>query len=62
LFRYLTKALPGTFGKRVKWNFTKFLIGPNGKPVKRFAPSDSPLSMRALIEELLTENNSTAVS
>lgn len=62
LFRYLTKALPGTFGKRVKWNFTKFLIGPDGKPVKRFAPSDSPLSMRALIEELLTENNSTAVS
>ena len=62
LFKYLTQALPGTLGKRVKWNFTKFLIGPDGKPVKRFAPSESPLSMGVLIEELLKKNNGTADS
>lgn len=62
IFQYLTKALPGAIGKRVKWNFTKFLIGPDGIPVKRFAPADSPLSMKPLIEELLAKNDSKAVS
>jgi len=62
IFQYLTKALPGSIGKRVKWNFTKFLIGPDGTPVKRFAPADSPLSMKPLIEELLAKNDSKAVS
>ena len=30
LFRYLKQALPGVLGGRIKWNFTKFLIGENG--------------------------------
>lgn len=38
LFRYLKEALPGVLGGRIKWNFTKFLIGRDGKPLKRFAP------------------------
>ena len=62
IFQYLTKALPGAIGKRVKWNFTKFLIGPDGTPVKRFAPADSPLSMKSLIEELLETKGNQAVS
>lgn len=42
VFKYLTSALPGLMGKKIKWNFTKFLIGRDGKPVKRFAPTKTP--------------------
>lgn len=39
VFRYLKDELPGILGGRIKWNFTKFLVGRDGKPLKRFAPS-----------------------
>ncbi|MCS5931671.1 glutathione peroxidase [Klebsiella pneumoniae subsp. pneumoniae] len=32
LFRYLKQALPGVLGGRIRWNFTKFLIGRDGTP------------------------------
>ena len=49
LFRYLKNELPGVLGGRVKWNFTKFLIGRNGVPLKRFAPMTKPEKMEAAI-------------
>jgi glutathione peroxidase len=45
LFRYLKDQLPGNLGKRIKWNFTKFLISPEGKPIRRYAPTVKPASM-----------------
>ena len=45
LFRYLKNELPGVLGGRIKWNFTKFLIGRDGKPLKRFAPMTTPEKM-----------------
>lgn len=45
LFRYLKDELPGVLGERIKWNFTKFLIGRDGKPLKRFAPMTTPEKM-----------------
>ena len=45
VFRYLKKALPGLLGQKVKWNFTKFMIGRNGKPIKRYAPTKRPESI-----------------
>jgi glutathione peroxidase len=42
LFKYLKSKLPGTFGNSIKWNFTKFLIDAEGKPVKRYAPTSTP--------------------
>ena len=42
MYKYLKKELGGLFGGRIKWNFTKFLIDANGKPVKRFAPTTKP--------------------
>ena len=39
--------------KSIKWNFTKFLVGRDGKVVKRYAPNDTPDSMRADIEAAL---------
>ncbi len=53
LFQYLVKALPGTFGSKVKWNFTKFMISRDGKPLKRFAPTKKPESMEADIVRAL---------
>ena len=47
LFGYLKEALPGLLGERIKWNFTKFLVGRDGKPLKRFAPFTPPEKMEA---------------
>lgn len=53
VFKYLTSELGSVFGRKVKWNFTKFLIDRNGKPVKRFAPTTKPESMEESIKKLL---------
>lgn len=54
LWQWLTKEAPGLLGsKAVKWNFTKFLVGRDGKVVKRFAPTDKPEDMAGAIEKLL---------
>lgn len=53
VFRYLKGKLGGLFGRRIKWNFTKFLIDRNGKPVKRFAPITKPGAIEPQIRKLL---------
>lgn len=53
LFVYLKNALPGTLGKKIKWNFTKFLISRDGKPVKRFGPTIKPEDIAGEIEKQL---------
>ena len=53
VFKYVTKALPGTIGRNVKWNFTKFLIDREGKPVKRFAPTTEPSKLESDIKNLI---------
>ncbi len=51
IFRYLKDQLPAKFGKKIKWNFTKFLVTPDGIPFKRFAPTVTPGDME---EEILS--------
>lgn len=54
LWQWLTREAPGVLGsKSVKWNFTKFLIGRDGKVLKRYAPTDKPESMQGDIEAAL---------
>jgi glutathione peroxidase len=54
LFRWLKAEAPGVLGtQKVKWNFTKFLIGRDGKVVRRYAPTDRPEQLAAAIEALL---------
>jgi glutathione peroxidase len=54
LFQYLKKEAPGALGTQgIKWNFTKFLIDPAGKVVKRYAPKDTPKAIAKDIEKLL---------
>jgi glutathione peroxidase len=53
LFDWLTAELPGWLGRSIKWNFTKFLIGRDGKPIKRFAPVTKPEKMVGVIRASL---------
>ena len=43
LYQWLTAEAPGILGtKAIKWNFTKFLVGRDGRVLKRYAPQDTP--------------------
>ena len=54
LFTWLKAEAPGIFGSEgIKWNFTKFLVGRDGKVLKRFAPKDKPESLESQIEAAL---------
>ena len=54
LFKFLTENTPCSFKTNtVKWNFTKFLVTKNLKPVRRYNPSDLPISLLDDIKTLL---------
>jgi len=53
VFEFLKSKKGGLLGDSIKWNFTKFLVDRAGKVVKRFAPNDTPASLKPAIEELL---------
>jgi glutathione peroxidase len=55
IYKFLKDKLPSFLGKRIKWNFTKFLIDRNGLPVKRFSPSTKPEKLVSDIEKLLKD-------
>lgn len=43
LYRWLKAEAPGLLGsKRIKWNFTKFLVGRDGRVIERYAPTTKP--------------------
>ncbi|PRO66011.1 glutathione peroxidase [Alkalicoccus urumqiensis] len=42
LFQFLKEQQPGSFGREIKWNFTKFLIDADGRVIRRYAPKTSP--------------------
>jgi glutathione peroxidase len=48
LYTYLKSEKPGILGtEAIKWNFTKFLVGPDGTVLKRYAPNDKPEMIEA---------------
>jgi glutathione peroxidase len=53
LFAYLSRSLPGLFGRKLRWNFTKFLIAPDGTPLQRFAPITAPAKLEQEIRKRL---------
>ena len=54
LYTWLKSEAPGLMGtKGIKWNFTKFLIGRDGKVVRRYAPTDKPEAIAKDIAKLL---------
>jgi len=55
IYKYLKNSPFVITGKRIKWNFTKFLIDSNGVPVKRFSPGTVPEKLVNDIEKLLVK-------
>lgn len=54
LYQWLAAEAPGLLGsKAIKWNFTKFLVGKDGRVIKRYAPQDAPEKLAKDIEEAL---------
>jgi glutathione peroxidase len=54
LFCWLKREAPGVLGTEgIKWNFTKFLIGRDGRVLKRYAPTDAPAKLAGDIEAAL---------
>jgi glutathione peroxidase len=53
LYAWLKSQKSGLLGSSIKWNFTKFLIGRDGKVAARFAPTAEPRSLESAIEALL---------
>lgn len=63
LFDHLTRARPGILGVRaIKWNFSKFLVGRDGRVIARFAPTTKPAALEAEIRAALAEAPPHAVS
>ena len=54
LYQWLSQEAPGLLGsKAIKWNFTKFLEGRDGRVIRRYAPMDTPAKLSADIEAAL---------
>ncbi|KAF1966311.1 glutathione peroxidase 1 [Bimuria novae-zelandiae CBS 107.79] len=54
VWEWLKKEKPGVMGlKRVKWNFEKFLVGRDGKVIKRWASVTKPEDLRGEVEKAL---------
>jgi glutathione peroxidase len=54
LYAWLKRQARGLLGsEKIKWNFTKFLIGRDGRVVRRYAPTAKPEALRRDIEALL---------
>ncbi|MDQ0423182.1 glutathione peroxidase [Peteryoungia aggregata LMG 23059] len=48
LYAYLKAQTPGAEqGAEIGWNFAKFLVGRNGKPIARYAPRTAPSDIAA---------------
>jgi glutathione peroxidase len=53
LFAWLRAEQGGLLGDRIKWNFTKFLIGRDGRVIARYAPQTAPADLTGDIEAAL---------
>jgi glutathione peroxidase len=54
LYQWLASEAPGLLGSQaIKWNFTKFLIGRDGKVIKRYSPQEDPSKLVGDIETAL---------
>lgn len=57
IFRYLKERLGGLFGSRIKWNFTKFLLDDQGRPLKRYAPITKPEKIEKDLIKILSKKS-----
>ncbi|MEQ4499303.1 glutathione peroxidase [Nocardioides kribbensis] len=53
LFQWLKDEKSGLLGGKIKWNFTKFLIGKDGQVLGRYSPTTKPEKISKDIEKAL---------
>jgi glutathione peroxidase len=53
LFKWLREQKSGVMGNKIKWNFSKFLIGRDGEVLDRYAPTTAPEKLTEDIEKAL---------
>ena len=53
LYDWLKSQAAGPLGKRIEWNFAKFVIDRQGQVAQRFSSKTEPAAMEDLIQELL---------
>ena len=53
LYQWLRSEKSGLLGEKIKWNFTKFLIGKDGKVIKRYGSTTKPEKISGDIEKAL---------
>ncbi len=53
LYVWLKDQKSGPLGKRVEWNFAKFLIGRDGQVFERFSSKTDPKQIEEAIQKLL---------
>jgi glutathione peroxidase len=57
VFEFVKERSKGMLGSAVKWNFTKFLVSPDGQTVTRYAPTTEPADLRPDIEAMLVDES-----
>ena len=57
LFAWLRSQAPAPSGDAIEWNFTKFLVDPDGHVVKRYGPQVPPQDLVTDIDELLPSSS-----
>jgi glutathione peroxidase len=56
LYEHVSKTRPEAIGTdEIKWNFTKFLVDPDGNVVRRYEPSVTPEEIRADLDAMLSD-------
>lgn len=53
IYSFLKNNVPDTEPADIKWNFTKFLVGKDGKPMKRYEPKVTPTEIESEIRSAL---------
>ena len=54
VFQWLSGEARGAFGStKIKWNFTKFLVGRDGKVIRRYGSSTKPEKLTGAVEKAL---------
>ena len=53
LYQWLKSEKSGLAGDKIKWNFTKFLVGRDGQVIKRFGSTTKPEKIAPRIEKAL---------
>ena len=53
LYTFLKAQTGGCLGRKIKWNFTKFLVSCDGSVIKRYAPATKPMKIEKDIVEML---------